>query len=237
MLPTRLPALAVLLPALLLLGCHSSSTPAQAATPAPAAGTVPESSRGCRTPVSDRESEAGCFLTASATVGPFTETGVYWHLYTYPTRAAAVAARGPQGTVVGSFDRNWVYTIADSNWKPPSGEKVAVIGPLAVVPGARWTARYMEAVFPPGFRTAPVGHRHSGAEAWYVLTGAQCLETPDSLIIARAGEGALVPAGPPMAISGYGEGTRTAVLIVLHPPDESWVSPATDWKPAGRCGR
>ena len=83
--------------------------------------------------------------------------------------------------------------------------------------------------------TAGGGHRHSGAEAWYVLTGAQCLETPDSLIVARAGESAMVPPGPPMAISGVGPETRRAVLIVLHPTAEPWVSPATDWAPAGRC--
>lgn len=137
--------------------------------------------------------------------------------------------------MVGSFDRHWVYTIAPKNWRPSTGKKIAVIGPLAVVPRARYVARYMEAVFPPDFLTAPVGHRHSGAEAWFVIAGAQCLETPDSVIIARQGQSALVPAGPAMSISGYGPETRKAVVLVLHPPDQPWVSRATDWTPSGRC--
>jgi quercetin dioxygenase-like cupin family protein len=46
-----------------------------------------------------------------------------------------------------------------------------------------YTARYMEAVFPPGAQPAGSGpgHRHPGLEAWYVLSGAQCLETPNGL--------------------------------------------------------
>jgi hypothetical protein len=68
-----------------------------------------------------------------------------------------------------------------------------------------------------------------------VLTGARCPETPDRLIAARAGESAIVPPGPPVAISGVGPETRRAVLIVLHPTAEPWVSPAADWAPAGRC--
>ena len=155
--------------------------------------------------------------------------------YAYASAAAAESARGADGTVVGSFGRHWVYTIADQSWLPATGQKVAVIGPLAVTAGATYTARYMEAVYPPGFQAALAGHRHSGAEAWYVVAGAQCLETPDSLIIAHAGQGALVPAGPPMAISGYGDGTRKAVLIVLHPADQPWVSAAPDWTATGKC--
>src|SRR5438270_230035 len=82
----------------------------------------------------------------------------------------------PRSTVVESQGRMWVYTIADKDWQPRSGKRVAVVGPLSVLTGRQYTARYMEAMFEPGMRTAV--HRHSGAEAWYLLTGTQCLETP-----------------------------------------------------------
>ena len=64
-----------------------------------------------------------------------------------------------------------------------------------------YTARYMEAVFPPG--SQPVGgpgHRHPGPEAWYIVSGSQCLETPNGVITASAGGTALVPEGWPMAV-------------------------------------
>jgi len=43
----------------------------------------------------------------------------------------------------------------------------------------------MEAVFTLGMRAAI--HRHSGPEAWYLLSGTQCLKTPDGITVARAG--------------------------------------------------
>ena len=68
-----------------------------------------------------------------------------------------------------------------------------------------------------------------------MLTGAQCLETPDRLILARAGEAAMAPQGPAMAISAVEPETRRSVLLVLHPAAEPWTRPAPDWTPQGRC--
>jgi quercetin dioxygenase-like cupin family protein len=192
---------------------------------------------GCEAPASRHAGEAGCWLTAVDSLGELPDGPLFWHLYTYPTVRDAESARGPRGTVVGSFGKAWLYTIAPADWRPAAGERVAVVGPLAVARGTPYTARYMEAVFPPGMPAPRLGHRHSGAEAWYVLTGAQCLETPDSLIMARAGEAAMVPQGPAMAISAVGPETRRAVLLVLHPSAAPWTSPAPDWTPKGRCPR
>lgn len=139
---------------------------------------------------------------------------VFWHLYTYPTRCAAEAAKSAHDTVVESFGQVWRYRIAEEGWQPAGGERVAVIGPLAVTSGKHYTARYMEAVFAPGMKSAI--HRHSGPEAWYVPGGAQCLETPNGITVARAGEGAIVPQGPPMVLQSAGTETRRAVLLVLH---------------------
>jgi hypothetical protein len=97
------------------------------------------------------------------------------------------AARGPHGTVVESFGKVWLYTIAEEGWRPSGDARVALIGPLAITPGKQYTARYIEAVFTPGMKTSV--HRHSGAEAWYVLAGAQCLETPEGITVARARRG------------------------------------------------
>ena len=122
---------------------------------------------GCSTPVSERKVETGCYTTAETSLEVLPSGTLFWHLYTYPSRAEAEAARGPKATVAESFGKHWVFTIAEESWNPASGEKVAVIGPLLVARDKAYTARYMEAVFPPG--TQPVGgpgHRHPGPEAW-----------------------------------------------------------------------
>ena len=190
---------------------------------------------GCDVPASERNAATGCYLVASATLGKLPSASVFWHLYRYPTRAAAESAKGTNSTVVESLGHIWVYTIAAKEWQPSAGERVDVLGPLQVSLDKPYTARYMEAVFAPGMQTSV--HRHSGAEAWYVLAGAQCLETPDGIIVARAGEGAVVPQGPPMALSGVGAETRRSVLLVLHESSEPWMTVTSDWAPTGRCPR
>jgi quercetin dioxygenase-like cupin family protein len=189
---------------------------------------------GCDVPVAARTKEVGCYLVATETLEKLPPGDVFWHLYEYPTRAAADAAKPRSfGTVAESLGKVWLYVIAAKDWRPASGQRVVVIGPLLVRPAAQYTARYMEAVFPPGMQTSV--HTHSGPEAWYILSGAQCLQTPDSEAITRAGEGAVVPMGPPMVLTGMGTEMRRSVVLVLHDTRQPWMTLATKWKPAKPC--
>jgi quercetin dioxygenase-like cupin family protein len=188
---------------------------------------------GCEVPVSKRSSEAGCYFVASEDLGKLPQTPLYWHLYNYPTRSSAEVAKLPHSTVVESFGKVWLYTIAESGWKRSGGERVAVIGPLPITSGKQYTTRYMEALFPPGMKGTP--HRLSGPEAWYVLSGAQCLETPEGIIVAHAGESAMVREGPSMNIQGVGTETRHSVLLALHDSSQHWVTKVSDWEPKGLC--
>src|SRR5688572_22189818 len=203
----------------------------------------------------------GLFLTAEAQLGPLPAVPLYWHIYEYTSLASADAVRGERGTAAEVFGRHWLYTIAEEKWRPAAGERVAVIGPLDVATGTPYTARYMEALFP-GAGPQPYGdgsgHRHPGPEAWYVVSGAQCLETPNGLIVASAGWGAMVPEGWPMAIASVGEETRRALVLILHRSSEPYSmavdgtsrvpgvtvsdhrnhgAPHSDWKPQGLCAK
>jgi hypothetical protein len=52
-------------------------------------------------PVSERAGrDVGCWILVSTPLGPLAQPAVFWHLDSYPTRAAAEAAKGPRGTVV-----------------------------------------------------------------------------------------------------------------------------------------
>jgi hypothetical protein len=77
-----------------------------------AAGMAAVPSGPCR-PVSDRTSEVGCWVLSEHPIGELTESEVFWHLDAYPTRAAAEAAKSPLGTVVESFGKVWLFTIAE----------------------------------------------------------------------------------------------------------------------------
>lgn len=187
----------------------------------------------CNEPVSQRTSEVGCYVSAMQALASIAPGPVYWHLYNYPTRAVAEADKGANATVVEAFGKIWLYTIAEQNWRPPGGERVAVIGPFEISAGKQYAARYLEAVFTPGMQAAV--HTHPGPEAFYLVTGTQCLETPDGVTITRAGESAIVPEGPPMTVSGIGTEMRRSVVLVLHDPSKPWIKMAHDWKPKGSC--
>lgn len=191
---------------------------------------------GCDVPVSKRSAETGCYLLATESLESLPAGEVFWHLYAYPTRAAAEAARkDASGTVVESLGKIWLFALAGSSWRPMAGERVAVIGPLPVEAAKMYTARYMEAVFLPNKAMQTAVHQHSGPEAWYVVSGAQCLRTPDDVLVIRAGKGGFVRQGPSMLLTSIGTETRRAVLLVLHDASQPWMTVTSDWTPTAQC--
>jgi hypothetical protein len=200
----------------------------------------------CETAVADRKEEGGCYTTAFLDLGVLPRGPIFWHLDTFPTRAAAEANRTPRSTVVDSHNRHWLFTIAEQGWRPAAGERVALIGPLTIDADTPYTARYQEAVIPAGFQDGVgAGHRHPGPEAWYVLAGGQCLETPNGVMTAHAGEAMLAPEGWPMAIASLGTETRRTVFLVLHRSGEPFSMPVgahpdaphAHWTAKGLCSK
>ena len=188
----------------------------------------------CETPPPPGEEAIGCYLDAVQRVGRITDGPLYWHIHTFPNRQAAEAARvRGRGTIVEAFGRVWLYTLAKQSWASPAGRRMAVIGPLHTRPAVSYTVRYMQATFAPGMKTRV--HVHSGPEAWYLVSGSQCLRTPVRTIVARAGEGAVVPEGPPMILSTVGSETRRSVLMVIHDSRRPWNTEHGQWQPQETC--
>jgi quercetin dioxygenase-like cupin family protein len=140
-------------------------------------------------------------------------TPLYWHRDGYPTLDAAHAARRGRGTVAEAHGRVWLFTIAEADWRPQGGQRVARVGPPPLKPGRAYTAYYIEGVVPQGARTPP--HRHAGPEAWYVLEGTNCLETPEGVRTATAGQSLIVPEGPPMVLTGVGPTIRRSMAVIV----------------------
>ena len=227
-------------PATLPSSAGTDVAPAVPGTAHVASTTVPVPG-ACNVPRTGPADAVGCYVAGTELLGPAPASPVFWHIDTYPTRAAAEAARRgrdtprgtPRGTVAEAHGRVWLFTVAEAAWRPEGGERVARVGPLPVTPGRTYAAHYLEGVVPPGART-PV-HRHAGPEAWYVLEGAQCLETPDGIRVVRAGESLVIPEGPPMLLTGVGRAVRRTLVLVVHDAAQRWTIPASDWTPTGTC--
>ena len=188
---------------------------------------------GCNETIAERKAELGCWQTSSEELGSLPRVPLFWHLYNYSSRAAAEKNKGLREAVVESFGKVWLFGIEGRGYRPSGGKRVAVIGPLTVDQDKKYTARYMEAVSTAGMQSTI--HRHAGPEAWYMLSGAQCLETSNGIIVARVGHPAIVEGGPPMLLNTVGKSKRRAVVLVLHDSSQPWVNQASDWAPRSRC--
>jgi hypothetical protein len=179
--------------------------------------------------------EFGCFITAREDLGALPkDSALYWHIDAFTARAAAEAAQAQRSTVVRSLGRIWLFTIAERGWRPASGQRIAVVGPLPLVDADAYAAIYMEGVFKPGMHSA--AHRHPGVEAWYTVEGEQCLETPEGKLEQRAGApGVMVRGGVPMILTGTGTGVRRSLVLILQDAAKPRSVRATDWTPAGLC--
>ncbi|HKR30107.1 MAG TPA: hypothetical protein VJT08_06505 [Terriglobales bacterium] len=149
--------------------------------------------------------------------------------------AAASEVKGSSsGTVVQSFGKVWFFKIAPAEWKPVSGERAAVIGPLPVPLAEKYFARYMESIEAPTVTGTPV-HTHPGPEAWYLLGGAQCLRTPNKTFVIHTGETGFVPGHEPMALKSHGTEPRQSLVLVLRDASQPWRTKTGAWKPQSPC--
>ena len=188
----------------------------------------------CSNPALAQTTRPGAGAIATNVLGALPQVPLYWHMDTYPTRAAAEAAKTTRSSVAESFGKIWLFTIAEADWKPSGGERVAKIGPLPLNATGNFTASYLDAATQPGFETDV--HRHGGPEALYTLSGEVCLETPQGKMVGRAGGEPLLVAGElPMRLTSIGKVTRRSIVLVLHDSSQPWKVPANGWTPKGLC--
>ena len=185
-----------------------------------------------------KSNKFGCLLLAKKEIARFPEGALLWHLSKFPTRRAAEAAKGQTGIVVEAEGQVWVFSFGPKRAKLKNGKPVASVGPLQLTSDKLPPARSYDivaylAVMPAGTYTRV--HTHPGPEAWYILAGEQCLETPAGVMKGRAGEGMSAPPTTPMRLSNNGSSTRRALFIVIHDASQPWSIPTEEWKPTGRC--
>ena len=187
-----------------------------------------------------RSSDTGCQLLAKVKVSQFPDAPLFWHVIKFPTEKAAETAKGQSSLVAEAEGQSWLFSFGPKNAVPKSGKLVASIGPLQLTSDKLAKAGLYEivaylAVMPPGTYTRV--HVHPGPEAWYILSGEQCLETPIGVMKAGMGETMFAPPMTPMRLTNSGSSVRRALFIVIHDANQPWTIPTNDWKPSGACDR
>jgi len=127
----------------------------------------------------------------------------------------------------------WLFSFGPES-QARAGRLVGRVGPLPLASAGPFQTQLWYVVMPAGTSTG--SHLHPGPEAWYVLEGEQCLDTPNGPIRAPEGRGAVVAEKVPMRLFNPGSGTRRALFIVIHDPSVAEAS-MSDWTPSGACSR
>ena len=184
-------------------------------------------------PVDGHQGQPGCWELGNVSISASPETPIYWHVYEFPSLALAQQARDEHSRVIEAFGRVWLESVATERWKARGGRLVATVGPMRTISSLPQTASFMEATFTPGMRSRV--HTHAGPEAWVVLEGEQCLETPEGEIRVKAGASMMVRGGIPMALYGTGNGIRRALVLIVHPTGQPLGMNYSDWQPTESC--
>ncbi len=105
-----------------------------------------------------------------------------------------------------------------------------VVGPFNLPAGRPVTARFLESTFPPGMRTRV--HSHPGPEAFFVIEGEQCVDTPAGHATIHAWESRIVEGGAHVQAARKG---RRSLVLILARAGEPWMTPETGWVPSDYC--
>ena len=187
-----------------------------------------------------KSNDSGCQLLAKMQVARFPEEPLFWNLSKFPTKEAAEGAKDKSGFAVEAEGQFWVFSFGPKSVAKKEPELVASIGPLPLTSSKLPPAKSYEivaylVVMPPDMYTRV--HIHPGPEAWYILSGEQCLETRAGVRKTRAGESMVAPPMTPMRLTNNGSSTRYALFIVIHDANQPWIIPTDEWKPTGACDR
>lgn len=186
----------------------------------------------CEEPASLNTGRLGCYFDTAVQVRE-PPSQLYWHIEEFADRAVADRAKGTAGAVVSAYGRTFLYTInGEAEFATSGARPVRSIGPLPAPPGKIITARFMQAMTEPGAMTRV--HTHDGPEAFFLISGAICMDSPSGPAITGAGQTFWISGNVPMQLHHSGNEVRRSIFVVLHPSSEPWMK-MSDWKPTGGC--
>ena len=188
---------------------------------------------GCTALAIDHPNEAGCYLLAEIKADK-PPTQLHWHIIEFArlSDAEAEARKHRWSKAVSAHDRVWLYVIGARNEAISGGAAKAIIGPMIVPTGDAVSIRFLTSTFPPGMRTRV--HSHPGSEAFYVVQGEQCVETPTVRHRITVGNNYVVQSG--LHVQAAAKGRKSLVALILR-PNVIWSEPVSSWKPSKFCER
>jgi quercetin dioxygenase-like cupin family protein len=151
-----------------------------------------------------------------------------WHIDRFQSLAAARAAVGPTSVALEAHGGWWLLSVEPDTMNHHGGEHVTDVQLPPLPPATSYAMLVISAYIPSG-QTSRV-HIHSGVEAFYVVSGEQCLETRTRIYAMPKGATAVVPTGEIMRLVAMGSAPRRGLAIVVYDaakPPTTRLDPAT----------
>ena len=162
----------------------------------------------------ERRGEIGCSIIESKVLPDGLKEPLFWHIDRFESSERARIAVGPASIAFETAGTSWLMTIESQTSDHHGGQHAAQVGPLALPKAPKLAMNVISSVFAPGMYSAV--HHHSGVEAFYMLEGEQCAQTPTQGSILRKGDTLAIPTGVPMRLVVTGSTLRRQLAVIVH---------------------
>jgi quercetin dioxygenase-like cupin family protein len=220
-----------MLPALVSVSGAASAQ----ATPAPPAGTQSPTIQCADSSANGKIGSTPCTIFAKRMVREFPGRAdtVVWNVQAFATRPGAESQMTPTSAVIEMDNMFWLLNVAPTVSRQPHALQATAIRPIPLPPAKSYEIIFAYVAVPPGAHSAI--HVQSGPEAWYVLAGSQCVETPDTVLHIGQGAGGMVPADTPLYLVATGTTMRRAFFVIVHDAERPFYTEIDSWHPRGKC--
>ena len=162
----------------------------------------------------ERRGGIGCTIVETKPLPDGLREPLFWHIDRFESLERARSAVGPASVAFGAAGASWLMTIESQTSDHHGAEHVTQVGPLQLPNATKYAMQALSVAWTPGLYS--LVHHHSGVEAFYVIDGEQCLQTPTSASRMGPGDTAALPAGVEMRVMATGTTIRRALAVVVH---------------------
>lgn len=162
----------------------------------------------------ERRGQIGCSIVEDQPLPGDLKAPLFWHIDRFDSGERARAAVGPASAALEAHGTWWLLTIESRTDDHHSGRHVAQVELPPLPPAPKYSMVVISAYIPSGM-TSRV-HHHSGVEAFYMVDGEQCLETPERTYKMPKGGALAIAAGVTMRLVATGSIPRRALAVIVY---------------------
>ena len=172
----------------------------------------------------ERHGGVGCSYVANKELSGTLREPLYWHIDRFDDGDKAQAAVGPDSVAFDGHGAWWLVSVESTVDNHHGGIHVNQVLLPPLPPARKYSMLVISSYIPVGL-TSRV-HHHSGVEAFYVVDGEQCLETPSRAYPMKKGDVLVLPTGITMQMVVTGATPRRALAAVIYDASQPPTTPS-----------